>query len=137
MEVFADTLYWIAMARPNDSWAAAARRAKANLGDVTLVTTEEVLSEVLTALAGGGPSLRHAAAAMVRAIQTSSDVRVISQSGESFLAGLAHYESRLDKSYSMADCVSMQVMRFQQIEAVLTNDHHFTQDGFVVLISQG
>lgn len=129
MEIFADTLYWIAMARPNDSWAAAARRAKTNLGPVQLVTTEEVLPEVLTALAGGGPSLRRAAAAMVRAIQTSPDVRVVSQSGESFLAGLVYYESRLDKSYSMADCVSMQVMRSQQIEALLTNDHHFTQMG--------
>lgn len=136
MEVFADTLYWIATARPNDSWAAAARRAKTNLGPVQLVTTEEVLSEVLTALAGGGPNLRGAAAAMVRAIQTSPDVRVISQSGESFLAGLAYYESRLDKSYSMVDCVSMQVMRSHQIEAVLTNDHHFTQDGFVALIAK-
>lgn len=134
MEVFADTLYWIAMARPNDSWAAAALRAKANLGEAKLVTTEEVLSEVLTALAGGGPTLRRAAAAMIRAILSSPHVRVVPQSGESFLAGLAYYESRLDKSYSMADCVSMQVMRSQQIEAVLTNDHHFAQDGFTILI---
>jgi predicted nucleic acid-binding protein len=136
MEVFADTLYWIAIARPNDSWATAARLAKANLGSVKLVTTEEVLSEVLTSLAGGGLNLRRAAAAMVRAILSSPDVRVVSQSSESFLIGLAYYESRLDKSYSMADCISMQVMRSQQIEAVLTNDHHFAQDGFVVLISQ-
>ena len=136
MKVFADTLYWIATARPNDPWAVAARQAEASLHDAILVTTEEVLSEFLTALAGGGPILRRAAATMVRTILSSPEVSVVSQSGESFLAGLAYYESRLDKSYSMADCVSMQVMRSQHIEVVLTNDHHFTQDGFVVLISQ-
>lgn len=136
MEVFADTLYWIATARPNDPWATAAREAKASLRDAKLVTTEEVLSELLTALAGGGPTLRRAAATMVRTILSSPEVRVVSQSGESFLAGLAYYESRLDKSYSMVDCISMQVMRSQQIEAVLTNDHHFTQDGFVTLITK-
>ena len=103
--------------------------------DAKLVTTEEVLSEFLTALAGGGPTLRRAAATMVRTILSSPEVRVVSQSGESFLGGLAYYESRLDKSYSMADCVSMQLMRSQQIEVILTNDHHFTQDGFVALIA--
>ena len=136
MEVFADTLYWIAMARPNDSWTAVARQAKASISNAELVTTEEVLSEFLTALAGGGPTLRRAAATMVRAILSSPGVRVVSQSGESFLAGLAYYESRLDKSYSMVDCVSMQVMRSREIKSILTNDHHFTQDGFAVLISQ-
>ena len=135
MEVFADTLYWIATVRPNDPRAAAAREAKASLHDAKLVTTEKVLSEFLTALAGGGPTLRRAAATMVRTILSSPEVLVVSQSGESFLGGLAYYESRLDKSYSMADCVSMQLMRSQQIEVILTNDHHCTQDGFVAFIA--
>ncbi len=41
--VFADSLYWIAIARPGDPWSAAARKARAELGDVRIVTTDEVL----------------------------------------------------------------------------------------------
>jgi uncharacterized protein len=136
MEVFADTLYWIAMARPNDPWTSAARQARTSVADATLVTTDEVLSEFLTALSGGGSALRRTAAKMVRAILASPDVRIATQSRESFLAGLAHYENRPDKSYSMTDCISMQMMRLAGITQVLTNDHHFSQDGFVVLIER-
>jgi uncharacterized protein len=136
MEVFADTFYWIATARPNDSWSEAAHRARASLGDARLVTTDEVLAEFLTALGGGGPMLRQTAVRMVRAILSSPDVRVVAQSRESFLTGLAYYESRTDKSYSMVDCVSMHTMRALGIDKSLTNDHHFSQDGFTALISK-
>lgn len=136
MEVFADTLYWIAMARPGDSWAAAARSVRATVSDARLVTTDEVLSEFLTALGGGGVEIRQSAVQMVRAILVSTDVRVVSQSRESFLVGLAQYEGRADKSYSMTDCISMQTMRAAGISDVLTNDRHFQQEGFRVLIDR-
>ncbi len=136
MEVFADTLYWIAVARPRDSWAAIAHQARASVKAAQLLTTDEVLSEFLTALGGGGPDLRKAATQMVRAILISPDVRVVSQTHESFLAGLAHYENRVDKSYSMVDCISMQTMRVAGVDKALTNDHHFSQDGFSVLIDK-
>jgi uncharacterized protein len=136
VEVFADTLYWIAIARPNDPWVAAARQARSAVGNATLVTTDEVLSEFLTALSNGGPALRQTAVKMVRAILDSSDVRVVAQSRQSFLVGLAHYEARADKSYSMVDCICMQAMRERGITQALTNDHHYLQDGFVALIAR-
>jgi uncharacterized protein len=136
VDVFADTLYWIAIARPNDPWAAAARQARSAVDNATLVTTDEVLSEFLTALSGGGPALRQTAVKMVRTILSSPDVRVVPQARQSFLSGLAHYESRADKSYSMVDCTSMHAMRENGITHALTNDHHFSQDGFVVLIER-
>jgi predicted nucleic acid-binding protein len=44
------------------------------------------------------------------------------------------YEERNDKGYSLVDCISMSTMRRVGISAVLTNDHHFTQEGFQVLL---
>jgi hypothetical protein len=38
-------------------------------------------------------------------------VRVVPQSRDSFLAGMALYGSRPDKGYSLTDCISMQTMR--------------------------
>ena len=134
--VFADSLYWIAIARPRDPWSAAARKAKAELGDVRIITTDEVLGEFLTALCGGGPKLRQQAASIVREIISNPMVKVIPQSRDSFLGGLKFYELRGDKEYSLVDCISMNVMRSESIDEILTNDHHFEQEGFALLIKE-
>ena len=51
-----------------------------------------------------------------------------------FESGLALYKSRLDKGYSLTDCVSMVVMRQERIQEVLTHDKHFAQEGFTILL---
>jgi len=43
--VFADTAYWIAVARPDDQYSLTVRRIRASLGDVRLLTTQEVLTD--------------------------------------------------------------------------------------------
>jgi predicted nucleic acid-binding protein len=43
------------------------------------------------------------------------------------------YKDRPDKAYSLTDCLSMQVMRQEGLTESLTNDHHFTQEGFHIL----
>jgi uncharacterized protein len=58
---------------------------------------------------------------------------VIPQSRESFLAGIALYDARPDKEYSLTDCISMQTMRREGLTEVLTNDRHFEQEGFRAL----
>jgi len=60
-------------------------------------------------------------------------VRVIPQSHDSFLSGMALYGARLDKGYSLTDCVSMAAMRREGLSDVLTNDKHFEQEGFRAL----
>lgn len=132
--VFADSLYWIAIARPRDPWSAVAYETRANLGDIHIVTTDEVLGEFLTGLGGGGTRLRQYAAKIVRNIVSSPRVTVIPQSRQSFLDGLRFYEMRGDKEYSFADCVSMNTMRAQSLSEALTNDHHFEQEGFTILM---
>lgn len=44
-DVFADSLYWIAIVKPGDPWAGAAAKARAQLGPVRIVTTDEVLTD--------------------------------------------------------------------------------------------
>jgi predicted nucleic acid-binding protein len=48
--VFADSLYWIAHSHPRDQHHAAALRLSHALQKAEIVTTDEVLSEFLTAL---------------------------------------------------------------------------------------
>lgn len=131
--VFADSLFWIALVKPEDQWAKAAKTAKSNLGNVLIVTTDEVLTEFLTALSKG-ERMRKQAGKMVRTIMANPNVRVVPQTRDSFLKGLTLYENRGDKEYSLTDCISMNVMKAESLVEALTNDSHFEQEGFTVLI---
>ena len=73
----------------------------------------------------------------MRRILADPYVRVMEQNSDTFLAGLARYERRLDKGYSLQDCVSMNVMEAEGITEVLPNDHHFEQEGFTILMRLG
>lgn len=134
--VFADTLYWVAIFKPDDPWTKPAKEAKASLGNVLLLTTDEVLTEFLTTLSKGGKSLRSTAVKAVRAILDSPNIRVLPQSRDSFLRGLELYKQRPDKEYSFTDCISMNAMKSESVSKVLTNDHHFAQESFTVLITR-
>lgn len=46
--IFADTLYWLAVFAPGAAWGEAAHAA--DISDASLLTTEEVLGESLTAI---------------------------------------------------------------------------------------
>jgi len=132
--VFADTLYWGAVLNPRDQYRGQVIRARAALGEIGLVTTDEVMTELLDGLAQRGTRLRQAAAHAVRTILDDGRVTVHPQSRASFLAGLHLYEQRFDKGYSLVDCVSMTTMRRQGVSEVLTNDRHFVQEGFTVVL---
>ena len=133
--VFVDAVYWIARANQRDQWREAAIAAHRRLGsDVQLVTTEEILTELLTHLSTGGAESRRRAVATVRAIMDDPNTQVVEQTHESFIDGMRRYANRLDKGYSLQDCVSMNVMESEGITETLTNDHHFEQEGFTILM---
>jgi uncharacterized protein len=130
--LFADTFYWIALIDPRDSLHAAAHAYGSSRGPIRLVTTDEIFDEVLAFFAGTGPYWRSKAAAVVRDAWQDPNVDVLAQTRADFAAALAHYEARPDKDYSLTDCRSMNALRALGISEVLTNDHHFTQEGFTI-----
>ena len=133
-KVFADTLYWIATVKPNDPYARAAREARQATDSCIIVTTDEVLGEFVTAFSKGGRNMRARAVQTVRTLLASPKVEIVAQSRESFLRALDRFSQRPDKEYSLTDCSSMNVMETEGIKDVLTNDHHFQQEGYNVLI---
>ena len=103
---------------------------------VVFVTSEAVLVETLTRLSKYGPFLRKAAAEFVAGLPEEPRVVVEDQTRTLFFAGLDLHRRRLDKNYSMTDCMSMVICRERGVTDVLTADHDFEQEGFAVLLKR-
>lgn len=92
------------------------------------------MTEVLTFFCEYGAEAGLKAVAAIELILNEANTEVIVVSHDTFLAGINLYKQRPDKSYSLTDCVSMNICRERGISEILTHDHHFTQEGFIVLM---
>jgi predicted nucleic acid-binding protein len=134
--LFADTCYWIALLNPRDQLRECAIHISQSLGSSTIVTTDEVLTEFLNYFAERGTLLRQAATRMVARMQIDERIDIVPQQPETFLAGFRRFGARLDKGYSLMDCISMECMKRMQLTEVLTNDGHLLQEGFLCLLRE-
>ena len=64
--VFADTVYWIALANPLDQWHSLAVQAGRTIRWATIITSEEVLSEFLAHFSGQGRTMRRGSRPLCR-----------------------------------------------------------------------
>jgi len=132
--VFADSVYWIAVTSPGDQWAENARIDYLSLGDSCVQTTEEVLTEFLAALSPKARESGDLRPPLWREFSEGTNLSSFLKTHHSFIKGLSLYKRRPDKRYSLVDCISMEAMRAHGLREVLTNDQHFTQEGFVTLM---
>src|SRR5437764_1325915 len=132
--VFAGALNWIALINSRDQWHERAVSIKTALANASLVTTDSVLTEAANFFAEYGEIMRRKVALAIRTVLIDEQVEVLNETRQTFLDGLAMYESRSDKGYSLTDCMAMNAMRKRGITEVLTHDTHFTQEGFHVLL---
>jgi predicted nucleic acid-binding protein len=102
-------------------------------GTRPIVTTDEVLVESLTFFATAHEHMRRKALTHARRILDEPGICVVPQSRDSFLSGMALYDARPGKQYSLVDCISMQTMHKEGLTEALTNDRHFEQEGFRAL----
>ena len=131
--VLADTNYWVAILHRDDQLHENAQEITELLGEVEIVTTESVLIEVLNYFSGFSPKMKEYVANFVEATLIDEETLVLLHNHDDFLKALELYKSRLDKGYSLTDCVSMNTMRELGIIDALTNDQHFEQEGFTKL----
>jgi predicted nucleic acid-binding protein len=131
---FVDTLYFVALFNSRDQWHARAHSASKLVAEAKLITTEDVLVELLNFFSEYGEKARSGAVVHAERILSSANIDVIPQSHDAFVAGLTLYKARPDKGYSLTDYISMQVMRERGVSEILTHDDHFRQEGFTVLL---
>ncbi len=133
-QIYADTVYWIALANPLDQWHASAVQTGRGLRGTTVITSEEILTEFLAHFSGQGRTMRETAVRYAGRVLSNPGIIVRPQTHKSFLDGFALYQARPDKAYSLTDCISMESMRQEGITDVLTSDNHFAQEGFRILL---
>lgn len=129
--VFADTCYYIALCNPKDEWSAAAIEASKKCRD-HVVTAEYVILELGKYLCD--PADRVLFLDLVDELRGSGRTTVIEASRARLESGLALYRRRLDKSWSLTDCISFVVMEALGIRDALSCDKHFLQAGFSILM---
>ena len=131
-QIFADTSYWIGLVNPRDQIHEKVIKITQHLFLVRLLTTEMVLGELLNSFSDS--PMRRAVAGMVLKLRNDRNVRIVPQTSEQFESALRRYRQAADKSWSLTDCASFQVMEAEQIQAALTHDQHFAQAGFETLL---
>ncbi|HEY2866864.1 MAG TPA: PIN domain-containing protein [Pyrinomonadaceae bacterium] len=131
---FVDAFHFIALTNPRDQWHDAAVRLATDTVHDQFVTTEDALIEHLNFYAEGGEYMRRKAIDVARSVLLDTRFEIVSRTETSFLEALDLYESRLDKGYSLTDCISKNVCRELNIREVLTGDKHYQQEGFEILL---
>jgi predicted nucleic acid-binding protein len=129
--IFADTSYFVAANSPRDSAHALAKELGKEL-DSGIITTEYILVETSNFFTH--PALRSIQSQIVRELRNSPSSQIIPSSSDLFDRGLALFESRPDKEWSLTDCISFIVMGDLGLAEALTADHHFEQAGFIALL---
>jgi predicted nucleic acid-binding protein len=129
--VFADAYYWFALVNPRDQSHQEAQTLSQSLSE-PLVTTTWVLTEVGDAM--HDPVNRPTFIRLMEAIANDSQTTVIPAEQKWFDRGLALFAARLDKKWSLTDCISFAVMQDLGLTDALTGDRDFVQAGFRALM---
>jgi len=132
--VFVDTAYLIALLDPRDSLHARALSLAKKLAsdEAPLFTTDAVLLELANYFSRS--PLRATAIEWVAAIRSGEGWEVLRLDGALLARGEDRYRAHADKTWSLTDCVSMEVMAARKITDAATTDAGFRQAGFRTLL---
>ena len=134
MKVFVDTAAWIALINQRDALHNSALEISKNLRQkqASLVTTEFVLLEVADGLCN--LPIRLNTINFIDGLYQLPKLKIIRLDKILFDTGWQLYKQRLDKEWSLTDCISFVVMRYESITQAFTSDRHFEQARFIKLL---
>jgi hypothetical protein len=128
---FIDTGHLLGLAHAQDQWHSLALQwTEAAQG--LFRTTDYILVEAANGLAAA--RFKPKALSIIGRLQSDPRVTIIPASRELNERGFQLYGSRLDKDWSLTDCISFVVMAELGIMDALTPDRHFEQAGFRALL---
>src|SRR5437870_878668 len=105
--IFADSAYYVALLLQTDQTHQRAIEITRQLQH-PIITTAWVLTEVANTFAT--PPFRAAFLSLLDDLRADVSIRIIAPEHELFESGVELYRNRLDKSWSLTDCISFVVM---------------------------
>lgn len=134
--VFVDTAGWLALVNRRDQLHEQAQAAYRSIGNAMRLTTDAVFIETCNALSKSATrGLAVSFMSKIGEAETLGILKVIHVSKKLLNEGWQLYVERVDKEWSLTDCISFVVMRVKGCQSVLTADHHFRQAGFQPLLT--
>ena len=132
--IFVDSHFLIAIINKRDQWHDNASDFSSRITGSNFVTTDSILVETLNYFSEFRPDIKESAVKAVTGFVSRPEVTVIEQTSRLVNSGIRLYRARLDKGFSLTDCISMVVSRENGITSILTNDRNFLQEGFEILL---
>jgi len=129
--VFVDTSFYLAMWKVGDQLREKAREASRKVNNFLMVTSDLVLVEFLAGMSK--ITYRQIGIKAVDIILNDNNTQVYPIKHSDFTKGFQLYSGRIDKEYSLVDCISMNIAKDNGITKILTSDKHFREEGFEIL----
>ena len=132
--IFLDASGIVALLNKSDNLHERAKQLYLTLKPPTyhFLTTHIVLTEVGNLLSH--PRFKQAVTTYLRNLQHSQNVEIVYTQKKGFDAGLERFIRYDDQEWGLTDCISFEIMGEYGCTQAFTNDHHFQQAGFIVLI---
>jgi len=134
--VFVDTSAWLALINEADTDHAAAKTIRDKLlhNKKRFLVTDYIIVEIANSLCK--TRWRSHAVQLINSIRETDSFEVVEIDKEVLDDAWDMYSARADKEWSLTYCVSFVVMKKHGIRDAFTNDHHFEQAGFAVLVKK-
>jgi uncharacterized protein len=133
-EVFLDTGFVIALVSPRDHYHVVAQQLSESItsNGIRLITSQAVVLEIGAALSK--LSFRQAAIRIIEAMQDDPLIEIVTLDTNRIRRAFDVFKHRTDKEWSLADCISFEIMHERGLTEALTPDEHFSQAGFTALM---
>lgn len=134
-QVFIDTAGWVALVHRGDNLHRKTVEAYRDIGAFMRFSTDAVLIETCNAFSRA--DLRPLAISLMARVKESQTLGVLEivHVGEQLIQeGWEFFVNRMDKDWSLTDCISFVVMKKKGISKAITSYHHFKQAGFETLL---
>lgn len=132
--IFVDTVAWLALANKRDKWHSKAKEIRQELINKNCIfwVSEYIIVEIANAFSK--IDSRQSGVNLVESILKSSEMKLVWINQDLFDESWNLYKDRVDKEWSLTDCTSIAIMSGNRIGTAFTNDHHFEQAGFKILL---
>lgn len=132
--VFVDSFAWIAVINKSDNYHRISLKTLEEFLNkhVNLITTNYAIVETINALSK--VEFRKAVIEFINKLERSPSVEIVKITDEIYNNAWTLYQQRMDKNWGITDCTSFEVMRMFNIRKAFTNDKHFEQAGYSVVV---